>query len=264
MIRADMLDQALHISTNCIHIPISTAYHTRILTIRRVAFYRKSLSKSELACFHNLGLVAFFAHGNRCPFPDHPEVVAGYIEAQTAGGTLAAAAGCHGGCERLVGDVLEVEAISTVQCIRDFDERLRGAFWWGNRALWGGRAVGGVGGKAELLILKGFKGAFACGVGGGDEFCHVGAGELAIIVEGVLEDGYDGLLEGDDLSLQLIFGYGWLGVSVRLLSAVRSEDVPSPRANRLPYRPYMSSYILCIIMPFLSKFSPTSSRYSLR
>jgi hypothetical protein len=37
------------------------------------------------------------------------------------------------------------------------------------------------------------------------------------------------------------------------------KDIPSPCANRLPIRPYPWSYILCIIMPSLSKLFPTSS-----
>ena len=32
----------------------------------------------------------------------------------------------------------------------------------------------------------------------------VGAGELAVILEGILEDCDDGLLEGDDLGLELV------------------------------------------------------------
>jgi hypothetical protein len=58
-------------------------------------------------------------------------------------------------------------------------------------------------------LVEGVEGAFAGGVGGGDEFSLVGARELAVVREGVLEDGYDGLLERDDLRLELVFGDCW-------------------------------------------------------
>jgi hypothetical protein len=57
-----------------------------------------------------------------------------------------------------------------------------------------------------LGLVEGVEGAFAGGVGGGDEFGLVGARELTVVRKGVLEDGYDGLLERDDLGLKLIFG----------------------------------------------------------
>jgi hypothetical protein len=39
-----------------------------------------------------------------------------------------------------------------------------------------------------LGLVEGVEGAFAGGIGGGDEFSLVGAGELAVVREGVLED----------------------------------------------------------------------------
>lgn len=59
--------------------------------------------------------------------------------------------------------------------------------------------------EALLLPTQCFEGAFTSGVGGGDEFCEVGAGEWAVGVEGVLEDGYDCLLQCNDLGLESIF-----------------------------------------------------------
>jgi hypothetical protein len=47
--------------------------------------------------------------------------------------------------------------------------------------------------------------AFACGVGRSNKLGLVGTGELAVVVEGVLEYADDCLLERDDLGLQLIF-----------------------------------------------------------
>jgi hypothetical protein len=61
-----------------------------------------------------------------------------------------------------------------------------------------------------LCLLEGIKGAFARGVGSGDELGLVGARELAVVLERFLEDVDDGLLEGDDLGLELVFGDGCL------------------------------------------------------
>lgn len=65
-----------------------------------------------------------------------------------------------------------------------------------------------------MLLAQGVEGAFAGGVGGGYELGHVGARQGAVVVEGILEDADDGLLQGDDLGLELVFGDGWGGVSV--------------------------------------------------
>lgn len=60
-----------------------------------------------------------------------------------------------------------------------------------------------------MLVLECFQGAFAGGVRGSDELCHIGTGELTVVVEGILEDIDDGLLEGNDLGLQLVLGNCW-------------------------------------------------------
>jgi hypothetical protein len=52
--------------------------------------------------------------------------------------------------------------------------------------------------------VKRVEGAFACGIGRCDEFRLVGTCELAIVVEGVLEDVDDCLLKRYDLGLQLV------------------------------------------------------------
>lgn len=59
-----------------------------------------------------------------------------------------------------------------------------------------------------MLLAEGVKRAFASRVGRRDEFREVGAGELTVVIEGVLEDVDDGLLEGDDLRLELVFREG--------------------------------------------------------
>lgn len=74
---------------------------------------------------------------------------------------------------------------------------------------------------------------------------------MAVVEEGVLEDGDDGLLELDDLLLELVFGYccGGLAVGVGWVDGRWGEvggggmegrggrDVLSPMANRLPSLP---------------------------
>lgn len=55
------------------------------------------------------------------------------------------------------------------------------------------------------MVLKGFERTFTSGIRSRNELSHVGAGQLAVIIKGVLKDSYDGLLEGDNLGLQLIF-----------------------------------------------------------
>lgn len=97
------------------------------------------------------------------------------------------------------------------------DERRR-AFGRGKRAgaktVVEGEAGGVLEGETLLLGAERGDGTFAGGVGGSGELGHVGGGEVAVVEEGVLEDGDDGLLELDDLLLELVFGYCCGGLAV--------------------------------------------------
>ena len=179
MIRAHMLDQTLHIPANGIDVPIPRANHTGILAIRRVALDRKALAEAKLARLEDFGFVTLLDDGDGCALPDHPEIVAGDVETQAAGGTFAAPAGRHGGREGLGGYVLEVEAVAAEEGVWGVDKGLRGAFWWGSDGALragGARVLRSVGGETSLLVLQRLEGALARRVGGCDELGHVGAG----------------------------------------------------------------------------------------
>lgn len=68
-----------------------------------------------------------------------------------------------------------------------------------------GRRRSGFEGESLLLRAESVERVFSSGVGGGGYASVVGACEGPVVVQGVLEDGDDGLLEGDDLGLELVF-----------------------------------------------------------
>lgn len=76
-----------------------------------------------------------------------------------------------------------------------------------------GGAAGVAGGEACLLVLERLERALARRVGGCNQLGHVGTCQLAVAIECILKDGDDGLLERDDLGLQLVLGYSWTVIS---------------------------------------------------
>jgi len=60
--------------------------------------------------------------------------------------------------------------------------------------------------EALLLGAESVEGAFAGGLRGQHQLLHVRRGERTLVGEGVLEDMDYGLLERDDLGLELVFG----------------------------------------------------------
>jgi hypothetical protein len=60
-----------------------------------------------------------------------------------------------------------------------------------------------------LLLAEGVDRILPCGVRGGRDSIKVGACELAVIVQSVLQDVDDCLLKSDDLGLELVFGERW-------------------------------------------------------
>jgi hypothetical protein len=209
MVRANMLDQAFHRATNRIYISVLVADGARVLAIGRVTLEHEALSEPEFARFHNLGLVAFFEDCAWCALAYHPEVVGCNVEAHSACGALAWTTWREGSCQWLILDVLEIEAIAAEELIWRV-VRGRCSFGRRNRALRRCGAYRVAGRHTLLCLLEGIKGAFARGVGSGDELGLVGACELAVVLERFLQNVDDGLLEGDDLGLELVFGDGCL------------------------------------------------------
>ena len=129
------------------------------------------------------------------------------------------------------------------------DERRR-AFGRGKRAgaktVVEGEAGGVLEGETLLLGAERGDGTFAGGVRGRGELGHVGGGEVAVVEEGVLEDGDDGLLELDDLLLELVFGYccGGLAVGVGVWE-VGGGGMNGWEVGRTYCRPWQSDYLAC-------------------
>lgn len=229
---SDMVHKRVDSAANRVHVTVFVAEHTCVLAICGVALYHKALPKAELTGFNNFLLVSFLRYQKWGPLANLPEVVCRGIDAHAASRASAVTARRKIGGEGLVGHVLEIEAVATIERVGldDTGGDGRGALW-GRQ---GARRRGFVATEALLLLAQSIEGAFAGRIGGCDQLSHVGAGKLAVVVESVLEDVDDGLLESDDLGLELVLGDGWKQMLTARVSNGRAGEARTVAHGELP------------------------------
>lgn len=197
-----MVNQRLHSAADRILITIPIAQHARILAVRRMALDDETLPQPKLARLIDL----LPTIQNARALPNRPKVVGRRIDMPSTVRTPTVRARRKVRGEGLRGAELHAQSVPAEEGVVVDDGG--GAFRGGEGAHRGVVARGHVEfGEAVLLLAEGGDGAFAGGVGGGGKLGHVGAGELAVVVEGVLEDVDDGLLELDDLLLEEVLCY---------------------------------------------------------
>lgn len=105
---SNVFDQAVYCPTNRVDVSALATDCARVLAIWGMALDDEALSKTELACVHDVVLIAscFVPDGDGCSLAYHPEVFAGHVESNAACRTCAAASRGEGCCQRVSGHVL--------------------------------------------------------------------------------------------------------------------------------------------------------------
>lgn len=185
------------------------------------------------------------------PLPNPPVIIARRVDPNVALRTPTRAAGRKVSRQKLTRAELQLKRVPAEKGVVILQDERRRAFGRGQRAraktFVEGEAGGFLEGETLLLGAERGDGTFAGGVRGRGELCHVGGGEVAVVEEGVLEDGDDGLLELDDLLLELVFGYccGGLAVGVGWMDGRWGEEGWKEEVGGTYCRPWQIDYLVC-------------------